>query len=82
MEKYDRYSCVNCKFLKKDEEYPNEEHYKCVKCVCYVAKYKDDYTLRYFGYGEVKIRPACSLAGTYAYVSHNPARLCRWYKEK
>lgn len=30
--KYDRYSCVNCKFLKKDEEYPNEEHYKCVKC--------------------------------------------------
>lgn len=54
---------------------------QCVKCVCYIAKYKDDYTLRHFGYGKVKIRPACSLAGTYGYVSHNPARLCRWYKE-
>lgn len=53
---------------------------QCVKCVCYVAEYKDDYTLRHFGYGEVKIRPACSL--TYGYVSHNPARLCGNYKEK
>lgn len=32
MKKYNRYSCVNCKFLKKDEEYLNEEHYKCIKC--------------------------------------------------
>lgn len=23
-----------------------------------------------------------SFAGTYRYVSHNPAKLCRWYKEK
>lgn len=47
---------------------------QCVKCVCYVKRYKDKYN------GE--IRPACSFAGTYGYVSHNPARLCRWYKEK
>lgn len=46
---------------------------QCVKCVCYVKKYKDKYN------GE--IRPSCS-SNLGAYVSHNPARLCRWYKEK
>ena len=55
---------------------------KCTDCIWYVKEYKDDYTLRFFGYGEVKIRPACSFSGNYGYVSHNPARLCRWYEKK
>ena len=46
---------------------------QCVKCVCYVKKHKDKYN------GE--IRPSCS-SNLGAYVSHNPARLCRWYKER
>lgn len=49
---------------------------QCVKCVCYVAEYKDT------RYGRNEIRPACSCCGNYGYVSHNPARLCKWYKEK
>jgi len=55
---------------------------QCTKCIYYVKEYKDDYTLRFFGYGEVKIRPACSFAGNYGFVSHNPARLCRYYEQK
>ena len=55
---------------------------QCTKCIYYVAQYKDDYTLRHFGYGEVKIRPACSCCGSYGFVSHNPARMCRYYEEK
>lgn len=55
---------------------------KCTKCIYYVAEYKDDYTLRHFGYGTVKIRPACSCCNSYGFVSHNPARLCRSYEEK
>lgn len=55
---------------------------QCTKCIYYIAQYKDDYTLRHFGYGEVKIRPACSYGNDYSFVSHNPARSCRFYKEK
>ena len=54
---------------------------KCAECKYYVKEYKDDYTLRHFGYGKVTIRPACSYAGTYDFVSHNPARLCKYYKK-
>ncbi len=45
---------------------------QCVKCVYYVAEYRNQH----------EVRPACSFNGNYGYVSHNPARLCRWYKEK
>jgi len=45
---------------------------KCVKCVYYVAEYRKQH----------EVRPACSLNGNYSYVSHNPARLCRWYEER
>ena len=53
---------------------------QCAKCIHYVKEYKDDCTLKHFGYGEIKIRPACSFAGSYGFVSHNPARLCQNYK--
>lgn len=54
---------------------------KCTKCIYYVDNYKDDYTLRHFGYGEIKYRPACSYLKLYSYVSHNPAVTCNNYKE-
>lgn len=53
---------------------------KCTKCVYYVDNYKDDYTLRHFGYGVIKYRPACSYINLYSYVSHNPAVTCNNYK--
>ena len=49
---------------------------QCTKCVYYVARYKDT------RYGRNEIRPACSNCGNYGYVSHNPARLCRYYKTR
>ena len=55
---------------------------KCTMCIYYIENYKDDYTLRHFGYGEVKYRPACGFAGTYGFVKNNPARLCRYYEVK
>lgn len=55
---------------------------KCINCKYYVENYIDDYTLRHFGYGKVKCRPACSFAGTYGFVSHNPASLCIYYESK
>lgn len=55
---------------------------QCTKCVYYVPYYVDDYTLRHFGYGKVKVRPACTFGGGDGFVSHNPARLCNYYKIK
>lgn len=53
---------------------------QCKDCIYYVENYKDDYTLRHFGYGEIKYRPACRFNNNYAYVGHNPARLCGNYE--
>lgn len=55
---------------------------KCSKCVYYVENYKDDFTLRHFGYGEVKYRLACKFNNNYSFVSHNPAAICKWYEVK
>ena len=55
---------------------------KCKDCVYYVAEYKDDFTLRFYGYGEVKIRPACGHANSYGYVGHNPAANCRYFEKE
>lgn len=54
---------------------------KCTDCVYYIENYKDDYTLRHFGYGEVKYRPACGHCNTYGFVSHNPAANCRYFEK-
>ena len=48
----------------------------------YVENYKDDYTLRHFGYGEIKYRPACGYGKSYGYVSHNPAAGCKYFEER
>lgn len=53
---------------------------QCTDCKYYVENYKDDFTLRFYGYGEVKYRPACRWGNTYAYVEHNPAALCIHYE--
>ena len=55
---------------------------KCTNCVYYVKEYKDDFTLRHYGYGKVKIRPACNYCGNYGFVSHNPAAMCRNFEER
>ena len=47
---------------------------RCSCCRYYVKEYKDKYTL--------ETREACSFAQTYGYVSHNPARLCRYYQAR
>lgn len=54
---------------------------QCSKCRYYISRFKDDYTVKHFGYGEIKIRPSCKLR-PYSYVSHNPAINCNEYKEK
>lgn len=54
---------------------------RCTKCRSYIANFKDDFTIKHFGYGEVKVRPSCRIK-PYAYVSHNPAAYCSLYKEK
>lgn len=59
---------------------PDQE--QCSECIYYIEKYLDDYTQRHFGYGEVKIRPACSFANTYGFVSHNPASQCDYYRAR
>ena len=53
---------------------------KCTNCIYYVKEYKDDWTLRHYGYGEVKIRPACSCGLSYGFVNNNPARTCIHYE--
>lgn len=45
---------------------------QCYKCIFYVAEYKE----------KDKTRPACRFNNNFSYVSHNPARLCRYYEEK
>lgn len=55
---------------------------QCIDCIYYIAEYKDDFTLKHFGYGKVKIRPACSHCGNYGFVSHNPAVLCNNYERR
>ena len=54
----------------------------CYDCVNYIENYKDDYTLRHFGYGEVKYRPACAHGKSYGHVSHNPAAGCKYFEER
>ena len=71
-----------CKLLQGYKEKWLASDKQCTDCIWYVAKYRDDYTLRHFGYGEVKIRPACRFCGSYSYVSHNPAALCKHYYER
>ena len=55
---------------------------KCYDCIYYIENYKDDYTLRHFGYGEVKYRSACGYGKSYIYVSHNPAAYCKYFKRR
>lgn len=55
---------------------------KCTNCKYYIEDYKDDFTLKYYGYGDIKIRPACTLSGNYSCVSHNPAACCNDYQTK
>ena len=62
-------------------KYQNAEE-QCYKCKYYIENYKDDYTLRHFGYGEVKYRPACTFANTHGFVDINHAPLCRNYEER
>lgn len=55
---------------------------QCKDCIYYVENYKDDYTLRHFGYGEIKYRPACGYGKSHGYVSHNPAAGCKYFEER
>lgn len=55
---------------------------QCKDCIYYVENYKDDYTLRHFGYGEIKYRPACGYGKSYGYVSHNPAAGCKYFEAR
>ena len=55
-------------------------NHQCRDCIYYIENYKDDYTLRHFGYGEVKYRPACGYGKSYGYVSHNPAAYCKYFE--
>ena len=71
-----------CKLLQGYKEKWLASDKQCTDCIWYIAEYRDDYTLRHFGYGEVKIRPACSYCGNYSHVSHNPAALCKQYERK
>lgn len=68
-----------CKNLFKKNRVSSRQ---CRECVYYIENYKDDYTLRHFGYGEIKYRPACRFNNNYTFVSHNPARLCNYYEKK
>lgn len=61
-------------------KYQNAEE-QCNKCKYYIENYRDDYTLRHFGYGEVKYRPACIWGNTYGFVYTNHAPLCRYYEK-
>lgn len=65
-------------FKAKYQNHPKQ----CYKCKYYIEKYKDDWTLRFYGYGKVKYRPACGYCNTYGFVSINPAPLCKYYEEK
>ena len=62
-------------------KYKNHEK-QCYKCKYYIENYKDDFTLRHFGYGEVRYRSACSHYNTFSFVDINHAPLCRDYKFK
>ena len=55
---------------------------QCMNCKHYIKNYKDDYTLKHFGYGEIKYRPACGYGKSYGYVSHNPAAGCKYFEER
>lgn len=55
---------------------------QCSKCIHYIEQYLDDYTVRHFGCGKIKVRPVCGHGDTYGYVDFNHAHVCRNYKEK
>ena len=55
---------------------------QCSKCIHYIEQYVDDYTVRHFGYGKIKVRPACGHGNTYGFIDINHAHMCRNYKEK
>lgn len=54
----------------------------CSTRAYYVKEYKDDFTVKHYGYGKIKVRPACSFNGNYGFVSHDTAIFCKWYEEK
>ena len=69
-------------FLQKVKAKNRASDKKCYNCIYYIANYKDDYTLRHFGYGEVKYRPACGYGKSYGHVLHNPAASCKYFEEE
>lgn len=73
---------IDIELLIKVKEKNWKSDKKCTECIYYVDNYRDDYTLKHFGYGKVKYRPACSHGETYHFVSHNPAAHCRHYHKE
>ena len=68
--------------LKKFKEKNFKSFKKCTDCIYYVENYVDDFTVKYYAYGEIKVRPACGHCGNFGFVSHNPAAMCDNYKPK
>lgn len=49
----------------------------CMFCKHYIAQYKDDYNS-----DDIRVRPACGWGGNFSFVSHDPARLCKYYERR
>lgn len=45
---------------------------QCKDCIYYLDGWKDEYI--------INPRPACGFASTFDFVSHNPARTCKYYQ--